>query len=233
MPIGFTGGDSRTLVIFLALIAIGLFPRPIPGLSKKPQVAGAWPVVIWLLLPPSILYGYSLVGHPVFGPSRYNVSVAPAYLLLIARGMSRMPWLVHVGSGLALPSWMLIMGVQVALPTEPNAAWRSAAQFLDRRAPGRPVIVISPSAGRNFEVEVARYYLGPDRPILPMPDGGVDAIDGALGFHPKVVYVSASLREGSPVGRIPVVWQRESPFVRHLNFRSIRLIEVLRPDEPD
>ena len=48
-------------------------------------------LLLWLILPPLALYLYSWVSDPVFGPARYTVFVAPAYLVLVASGLSQMP----------------------------------------------------------------------------------------------------------------------------------------------
>ena len=223
--------NARTLGLFVILITIGLIPRSIPGLTKKPAESTAWPVVMWLVLPPSFLYAYSWVAHPIFGPSRYNVFVAPAFLLLTAHGLARMPWLAQLFLGSSLPFWMLSNSVQVALPQGTKANWQSVARFLDDD--NAPVVVISPSPGRNFEVEVARYYLGNDRAIIPMPGPDVDSIIPVLGPTPGIVYFSASMREGNPVGAIPDELLHESRYVTYFSFRSIRLFRIrMGPKKP-
>ncbi len=96
MPIGFIGGNSAVLFVCLVLIAFGLcrvqrreqgerrfdLKNPAPSIS----------LLIWLLVPPLLLYTYSRVAHPIFGPARYTVFVGPAYLLLVARGLEKLPW---------------------------------------------------------------------------------------------------------------------------------------------
>ncbi len=233
MPIGFTGGDSRLFLIFLAFIALGLISRKIPGLTNKVAGPNALPVLIWLVVPPSFLYAYSWVGHPVFGPSRYNVFVAPAYLLLIARGLSRMPWIAQAVLAYVLPCFMLATGMMATFPDGPRKAdWRSAAAYLRGRDPDAKLIVVSPSPGRNFEVEVARYYLGPERIVIPMPGRAEPDSLKLFDSGEPIAYVSASLREGEPVGEIPDGIAREDFGIQFLNFKSLRLYRVYLLDAP-
>jgi len=200
-PIGFVGGNFITLAAFSALILYALirFDRRDDGrlqLVPEDPVSGSC-LLTWLMLPPVILYLYSRVSHPIFGPSRYTLFVAPAYLLLVARGLSKSPvWAGAVlGSGatcLSVASW----GGMV-YDHDLKADWRAAAAALGRLDPaGRdPVVVIS--RGDNVEVETARYYLGPRRPILPMPVR-LDEIAARLDRRVTRVWFSVAVRHGRP-----------------------------------
>lgn len=67
-PIGFIGGNSVVLLGFLILIGFGLLLRRgvFPG---YPDWSGPACLVLWLVVPPTLLYAYSWLGNPVFGPS--------------------------------------------------------------------------------------------------------------------------------------------------------------------
>ena len=74
MPIGFIGGNFGVLVICSVLIMYGLCevqeyapnrPRVVFN-TKAPSIA----LLIWLMVPPLLLYTYSYVSHPIFGPAR-------------------------------------------------------------------------------------------------------------------------------------------------------------------
>ena len=67
-------------------------------------------LLCWLILPPVALYLYSWRFHPVFGPARYTLFIAPAYLLLVASGLSRLPaWACYpVAAGLAVGSMLAL-----------------------------------------------------------------------------------------------------------------------------
>jgi hypothetical protein len=188
-PIGFLGGDSRTLVGLIALIAWG-----IGRWIVSPEKAGRDPsrraravapacLLLWLIVPPTALYLYSQVGHPIFGPARYTLFDAPAYLILIALGLSQSPaWLRY-------PVALVCTGLAAAtLPglvydSEAKADWRAFAAALDNEATAS-VIVVSADPARNVEVETARYYLSPRCRVLSleeaMDDHLAEAGDGPL-----------------------------------------------------
>ena len=48
-------------------------------------------LVLWLVVPPTLLYVYSWIFSPIFGPARYTLFVAPAYLILVAQGLAGFP----------------------------------------------------------------------------------------------------------------------------------------------
>jgi hypothetical protein len=229
MPIGFTGGDSRILVLLVSAILVGLAPFDIRGLTRGPRVAGAGPILVWLILPPLMLFAYSLLKYPIFGPSRYNVYVAPAYLILIGAGIARTNRLVQFATFFyllpGLASFALIEDAN-AINHGRKADWRSAARRLDESFPGVPVVVIAPSPGPNYEVEVARFYLGDRRVVIPMPGRELDDVRPLLGPHPGLVIFSASTKNGTPVGDVPAELIVDSRFVRHWNYRGLRLFET-------
>ena len=227
LPIGFTGGNSSTLAVFMCLILVGLVPWAIPGLSRRARQETWWPLIVWFLAPPTILYAYSWIGHPIFGPARYNVYVAPAFCLLVGCGLARLRFLAQFAMAWALPGFAMMGLMSEGDRHVRKAAWREAAEFLDKTAPSAPVIVIPPGPGRNFEVEVARYYLGDRRLILPMPGPTVDDALPKLGPRPGLVFFTASLRNVSPVGAVPDELSVDGRVVRHVDFSaSLRLFRI-------
>ena len=227
MPIGFTGGNSSTLALFVSLIVVGLLPWAIPALSRRVERPLWWPLVVWFVGPPTILFAYSWIGHPIFGPARYNVYVAPAFCLLVGCGLARLRFLAQFTMAWALPSFAM-MGLMSEVDHHVRkAAWREAAEYLDETAPSAPIIVIPPGTGRNFEVEVARYYLGDRRLILPMPGATVDDALAKLGPRSGVVFFSASVRNMTPAGAVPDELNVDGRVVRHIDFRaSLRLFRI-------
>ncbi len=89
-PIGFIGGNSLLLLGLVALIAFGILCQARDPAEAQRRIVPAL-LLCWLILPPVALYVYSWLFHPVFGPARYTVFVAPAYLVLVAAGLSRLP----------------------------------------------------------------------------------------------------------------------------------------------
>ena len=95
-PIGFIGGNFLLLIGLVSLIGLGIALR---GLTC--DQAGKWHVVpkslaayrnlfVWLIVPPVSLYVYSWRRTPS-SVRRYTVFVAPAYLILVASGLSQLP----------------------------------------------------------------------------------------------------------------------------------------------
>lgn len=202
-PIAFIGGDSRVLAVLVLVIGWGIISsRARPTAMDDPPIAPArdddgryWLapgfLLLWLIVPPLALYVYSRLGQPIFGPQRYTVFVAPAYLLLVARGLVRTPSGLRypLAAGLSILA-ILELGPKVYSP-DLKADWRGFSTDLAARAPGVEVLVIvAPSGeGPNVEVETARYYLPsgcraigleeatPER----LADSGVDEVDLAIG----------------------------------------------------
>jgi uncharacterized membrane protein len=221
-PIGFLGGDSRVLLGLVVLIAWGIAVqvlardadgtwRLVPWRSLSPLF-----LLLWLILPPSALYLYSRLAQPIFGPARYTMFVAPAYLVLLALGLARTPAMVRYPLALALTILAASeLGPKVYDP-ELKADWREfAAALTAKSAPGagRPsptsthgpggsilVLVASSDAGRNVEVETARYYLPPGCEAIALEGATPDRLR-RTGVGE--VYLAVGSRRGVPVVPVP------------------------------
>ena len=109
-PVAFTGGGAEAVVVCAALIVWGQWSRSAAGdprvglpASDRSSPHGGWGIALrrieptswvlltWLFIPLGLLLAYSLARHPVFGPRRYFLFVGPAYLLLLARGVTALP----------------------------------------------------------------------------------------------------------------------------------------------
>ncbi len=225
MPIGFIGGNFVTLLACSLLIACGLCGlqrRDNGGFRIVPEPAApSISLLIWLLVPPVVLYVYSRVAHPIFGPARYTLFVGPAYLILVARGLSKLVWplgLAVAAGGVVLSGVM--MRNDVYRP-DLKADWRGAAAYLNRRDPGAPVAILSADASGDTELETARYYLGPDRRLISWADRPGDVIPSR-----DPTWVAISLRDGRPASTLPAALTDEE-FVREtVDFPGLRLMWV-------
>jgi mannosyltransferase len=225
MPIGFIGGNFSALVICLLLIMYGLcqvqghvYNRPRIVLdTKAPSIA----LLIWLMVPPLLLYTYSYVSHPIFGPARYTLFVGPAYLLLVAHGLSKLPWPVNLTTavvGAALSCIALVDGVYRA---DRYADWKSVAAYLDRHEPNTPVTVITAGRFANTELETARYYLEPGRSVIPWVD-----LPENLKNHQNATWVSIGLQNNRPVVPMPLELTRPGIIQQVVDFSKLRLMRV-------
>lgn len=222
-PIGFIGGDFRALAVCLGLIVVGLIAKG--GGAWRIQFdrpASSGPLLIWFALPPALLYGYSWVGQPIFGPARYTLFVGPAYLLLVARGLVKLPWplrwpLALIGAGLAGNLlWTTVY------PPGLKADWRSAAVYVRNQRSPVPVVVISDNPQGNREVETARYYLGPGVDVLAA-ETALDELNQRSN-PPNSLIFAVGLRQGVPVAPVPEALARRWPADRSaVDFPGLRL----------
>ncbi|WP_165235318.1 glycosyltransferase family 39 protein [Aquisphaera insulae] len=181
-PIGFLGGNFLVLGAATFLVVWGLRSRR-RDLTLDALGAGrwAWPVclAVWLILPPVLLYAYSRFRNPVFGPARYTLFVAPAYLVLVAQGIAALPRLPRIVAALAV--WFLVQPGLLSIVRDPTqkADWRGFAANVRSRLESEPsrrivVEVTSTDPAHNVEVETARYYLPTSCLISPFdPSGSV------------------------------------------------------------
>jgi hypothetical protein len=128
---------------------------------------------------------YSYLFQPIFGPARYHLFIAPAYLILLAHGLTALPWFVRwpaAAGGLVLSLSLLSAGVyERALKSD----WRGLARWLEQesRAPGAATpltIVVHPSDPRfpRDQVEAARYYLSPKHVVVLAGEGDAATAPG-------------------------------------------------------
>ncbi|WP_165070605.1 glycosyltransferase family 39 protein [Paludisphaera rhizosphaerae] len=162
-PIGFLGGNFATLAGVVALIAWGLWRRNRGGERSWPAPSC---LAAWLVLPPTVLYAYSWIGNPIFGPPRYTLYCSPAFLILVAQGMARLPALTATAAAVGVG--VLVTVYAPSTPTKSD--WRPCVQAA-LRAPLPPgaklVVFVMSSAEPNVEAETARYYFGPAVDVRP------------------------------------------------------------------
>lgn len=231
MPIGFIGGDFRTLAVCLGLIVAGLIAKGgDPWRIQLDRPGSSVPLLVWFALPPSLLYGYSLVGQPIYGPARYTLFVGPAYLILVARGLVEFPWplrwlLALTGAGLAGS----LIWATVYTPGL-KADWRSAAVYVRSQRGRVSVAVVSDNPRGNREVETARYYLGPGVEVLAA-ETAFDVLNRRPN-PPKSLIFAVGLRQGVPVAPVPEGLVRRWPVDRNIvEFPGLRLETGIAHDE--
>ena len=179
----FTGGRSITVGICLVLIIIGMFKRAgnVDGTGRVAKGRGpdgrrarfrpddlstTLIILAWLALPPIILIVYSRLFHPIFGPARYFLFVGPAYLLLLARSLSKFD--PRLGVGMALVGLILAgpMIKERAYATVGKPDWRGIARVIKDIDPSAPLVLCCDVP--HIYYETAPYYLGPRVPVVPV-----------------------------------------------------------------
>lgn len=211
VPIGFIGGDFRVLLGLVLLIVVGLWRRPqLPGAGVEEHGAlrdwmGPFFLLLWFAVPPTLLYLYSLISYPIFGPARYTAFVAPPFLILVAAGLRQLPALFRYPAAVLLALVSALALGSVAYDPELKADWRDFARAVSRGLRERPgdralVIVASTDPARNVEVETARYYLPQSCTVIAADDARPERLDAG---DVEQVYLAVGLRHGEPVATVP------------------------------
>jgi hypothetical protein len=225
MPIGFIGGNFIVLLVCSLLIAYGLciiHQRKSGGISiVLEHLVPSISLLIWLAAPPVLLYAYSHVAHPIFGPARYTLFVGPAYLVLLARGLGKLPWPLSITAAAAGAILSGVMLLNDVYRPDLKADWKDVAAYINRRDPDAVVAVISADRSSNTELETARYYFGPTRVVTPWSDR-----PGDLMNRRGSVWVSISLRDGQPTGELPAALSNEKLIREVVNFSRLRLMRL-------
>jgi mannosyltransferase len=169
VPLEYVGGNGIALLVCLAIVAVGLLSRE--GLMTK--LSEKVVLLVWTAVPPVLMYVYSYFFQPIFGPPRYHLFIAPAYLILLAHGLSRLPAFVRwpaAAAGLFLSMSLLSAGVY---DRSLKSDWRGLAQWLEQQGragamKSQLTIVVHPSDPRfpRDQVEAARYYLAPEHVVV-------------------------------------------------------------------
>jgi 4-amino-4-deoxy-L-arabinose transferase-like glycosyltransferase len=224
-PIGFIGGNFFVLFLCLMLIAYGLCVVQKQGdgrlrvaLERAPMSVALF---LWLAIPPLALFVYSRVAQPLFGPARYTLFVAPAYLILVARGLAKLPVPQGVAAAAGAAVLSAVMLWSTVYRADLRADWREAAAYLDRRDTGALVAVISADPLRNVEFESARYYFRAGRVVIPCP-ASLSNLPGGQA----AVWVSVGLRDGQPIGALPKELAGHEVIREVVDFPGLRLMRI-------
>jgi uncharacterized membrane protein len=167
IPIEYIGGNSLTLLAWAPLIVAGLCAWKRGGARLRRPFQGGT-LLVWFLVPPLLMYIYSWFVQPIFGPSRYHLYVAPAYLLMVATGLAVLPgpFRLLIGATMLGLAGHALSGMTDA-PAR-KADWRSLAAWLNQRGENALVLVHSHDARFHREpLETARYYLEPETEVQP------------------------------------------------------------------
>jgi mannosyltransferase len=194
-PEAFTGGRIESVAGGVVLIGIGLWAA---AKVRPPQRRAALVLLVWFIVPTLLLLAYSLLAHPVFAQRRYLIFVAPAYLLLVARGMVALPRPAF----LAVLAFTTVMTAQV-LPRRVYGGqcrpdWRGAAAAIRRLDPNPRVVLLD----RQGYKGPLGYYLGRQIP-LSLVSEQLRAIKEAPESLDRAVWYVTRIEEGRPVMMLP------------------------------
>jgi mannosyltransferase len=157
----------------------------------------------WFVIPPVLLYGYSLASHPIFGPARYTLYVAPAYLLLVAHGLAKAPLLPRfaLGVGMMVLSASLLPSFVYAPDLKAN--WREAAKVIREGDPDAAVLTLSDTESAMLtDTEIAGYYLDRRDNVLAASVAAA-RLERDPDALPETLWVAVGLRQGRPIADVP------------------------------
>ncbi len=175
VPLEYIGGNKWTFAVCLCVVSFGLFR---PASSGRRWVTLDHPTenltfLVWLAIPPLLLYTYSYLATPLFGPPRYHLFIAPAYLILLASGLAKLPGMVRWGFA-ALALGLSLMVIHAGIYAQPvKADWKGVSTWLETQYPvteSRTItLVVHPSDPRfpREEIEAARYYMAARCRVVP------------------------------------------------------------------
>jgi 4-amino-4-deoxy-L-arabinose transferase-like glycosyltransferase len=216
-PISFLGGDSVAYCGLIALIAFGLYRRRIMDVSTREWIAPAC-LALWLVLPPTILYAYSWVGDPIFGPARYTLFCAPAYLVLVAQALTRIPPLSRWTLGLGIACLALATMRPMIYAPPRRMDWRGYMGAISFQRPSvlGPTIMIASDGEPNPELVTARYYLDRTYSVVPFDEEEL----ATLRKDPtREVYLIVACKLRHEVS--PSLEKRLQPFVEGVKWQPV------------
>ncbi len=200
--LGFLGGNRATLFGFLALMVIGLLAirRDASGRRRIAidTTLGAVCLLCWLLVP-TLLFMFVFKARPDHRAA--GLFVAPAYILLVASGLGKLPRLLALCGGLAITALSAVAWPGMIFAPDLNPDWRAAAAALDRRDPSRaePVFCVVSFTLRDVEIETASYYLSPHRKSYPVPRPP----GRSLPLPTNQAWLAFGVRDGKRTTKIP------------------------------
>lgn len=234
LPIGFIGGNSLTLPVFVALIGFGML-SPGREQGRRPVLdrpGSTLSLLIWFAVPPMLLYGHSrLSSAPIFGPPRYTLFVGPAYLILVAHGLAKLPGIPR--SAFAVLCALLAGSLLRPLVYAPDvkADWRGAAARIRAVDPRSTVVYLTDEPANLRQFVPMRHYLGPGADLIM-----IDRALEQLAVDPRSLGATAwtivEVREGRPRASPPGAWLAR--FVAARTFGDLPGLELvyyrLRPE---
>ena len=229
VPIEYVGGNGLVFLGCILIIAVGLISLD----GRRPRLTRPVENLVllsWMIVPPALMFFYSQVRQPIFGPPRYHLFIAPAYLMLLARGLVKLPgplrWVIAAGAFYLSLSLVDTNSYSQVV----KADWRALSHWLshdvqqaEATAPHAPVtVVVHPTDDRfpRDQLEAARYYLSPAHRVVL-----ADAARAAEPTGPEAatldVYclsaqqVSMGIKNLSDTGVPAPVWQRTATDFHH------------------
>ncbi|MCF7907342.1 MAG: glycosyltransferase family 39 protein [Candidatus Omnitrophica bacterium] len=135
-----------TVFIFLIFCLMGLIPkkkfRKDSDLSSDP-LGGIILILLWLVVPIICAYSFSKIFFPIY-ITRYLVASAPAFYIIVARGISQMPRLTRQTVIPVVIIFLSVFSLNILYNPQVKGDWRDGAIFLKERIKKEDAIVFVP-----------------------------------------------------------------------------------------
>ncbi|MDB5351415.1 MAG: hypothetical protein JWN86_2662 [Planctomycetota bacterium] len=183
-----TGGRTILLPLWFGLIAFGLWTRSggIPGRRRPNRHVGATSLLLWWWVPTLLLYAYSIARYSLMGYPRYTLYVGPAFLILVAHGLARLPKPLRLATALLSlvgAGWMMVHTTYHPYH-EFKYNFRDVVAQIQRQDPSSPVIFVSPSP-RDASI-ATRTATG-----ARLIDNNFEALKYHLKDRPDLIFIPA------------------------------------------
>jgi mannosyltransferase len=195
LAISFTS-FTRMAAFFWLLVLMGCFlwaRAPASTSSRHRSRPTVWApadetvlLACWLLVPILTPFALSQVGPSVFWP-RYLIGAAPAFYLLVARGVVALNRRWFAGGLCLLVLALSMPGLQVYYRVPQKEQWDEVGHLLEREGQAGDLVVL---AQGYLVTPLVHYYRGPmDRFAINDHDDPVEAsrrIEGAMVDHRRI-----------------------------------------------
>lgn len=154
LGVSFAGSEKALALIVLVLCFAAVLGLLRLRRHQSPTIAEPWLfLAFWLFTPIVVVFAASLV-RPIF-IDRYLDGAYPAYVLLVALALARLP-LAASAAAIALIVALMVKPIELAYHPS-NEDWRSATAFVLAAArPGDAVVVYPSYERRGYEYYVRR-----------------------------------------------------------------------------
>jgi hypothetical protein len=164
--------------------------------------------LIWFAVPSLLLYCHSLVSStPIFGPPRYTLFVGPAFLVLVARGLAKLPRPLRYITGATCVVLAGALLRTLVYAPDVKADWRGAAAHIHEVDPRSTVVLLTDEPTNREEFVPLRYYFGPGLKIIMITEA-LERLANDPQSLGETAWTVVEFRDGKPKSSPPEEWLR-------------------------
>jgi hypothetical protein len=143
----------------------------------------------WVSFPVILPFIYSRLFTPIY-LERYTICAAPALILLIAAGISRLKRMIPTYVPIVALLIVMLPGLQDYYVTDLNEQWREAAAFVQENVKADDIVIFAPEEEGFHQINFDWYYHGylPGCGITAQDSGNqgiADALSSCIVGHER------------------------------------------------